>query len=76
MPNLINVLASQGEGMKSVKEREKRGGGKGNSKGDDQVDEKRGMEWGTCIIFSCEKDCSDDMMECWREEFVLVQWDV
>ncbi|KAG2113212.1 programmed cell death protein 2 [Suillus discolor] len=41
--------------------------------------DKRGMEWGTCMIFSCEKDCCvDDYSgdkECWREELVLVQWD-
>lgn len=39
-----------------------------------------GMEWGTCMVFSCEKDCcldvgGKDATECWREEHVLVQWD-
>ena len=41
----------------------------------------RGMEWGTCMIFSCAKDCCINeaaefkMDEHWKEEFVLVQWD-
>ncbi|KAH7890676.1 programmed cell death protein 2 [Phlebopus sp. FC_14] len=40
----------------------------------------RGMEWGTCMIFSCENDCcldekGEEANECWREEHVLVQWD-
>jgi pre-rRNA-processing protein TSR4 len=73
MPNLINVLTSHGS--KGVKEKEKQGDGKENSKGGDKMDEMGGMEWGTCIIFSCEKDCCDDEKECWREEIVLVQWD-
>jgi pre-rRNA-processing protein TSR4 len=43
-------------------------------------DEKRGMEWGTCLIFSCEKDCcledGKEVKEVWREEVVYIQWDV
>ncbi len=42
-------------------------------------DEKCGMEWGTCLIFSCEKDCcredGQEVKEVWREEVVYVQWD-
>ena len=34
-----------------------------------------GMGWGTCMIFTCERDCSDEGKEAWREEVVLVQWD-
>jgi pre-rRNA-processing protein TSR4 len=80
MPNLINVLRA------SIKD------GEAQSLTDEQrmkvvqevlqkkaTSDKRGMEWGTCMIFSCEKDCClDDHggdKECWREEFVLVQWD-
>lgn len=43
--------------------------------------EKTGLEYGTCMVFSCLKDCSVDphtrteVKECWREEFVLVQWE-
>jgi pre-rRNA-processing protein TSR4 len=38
----------------------------------------RGMDWGTCMVFSCEKDCCRDLdgrdaKECWREEVVLIQ---
>lgn len=42
-----------------------------------------GMSWGTVMIFSCEKDCcyvnadmGEESKECWREECVLVQWDM
>lgn len=69
MPNLINIIKE-----KDVEDR-------------DLTDEQRikvvraqdgrGMEWGTCMIFSCEKDCclGDEPQECWREEYVVVQWD-
>jgi pre-rRNA-processing protein TSR4 len=41
------------------------------------------MEWGTCLVFTCENDCCMDveagkkreLKECWREEVVLVQWE-
>ena len=40
---------------------------------------KRGMEWGTAMIFSCEKDCSvqdgKGAKQTWAEELVLVQWE-
>ncbi|KAI9464561.1 programmed cell death protein 2 [Lactarius psammicola] len=40
----------------------------------------RGMEWGTILVFSCEKDCclgpgNKDKQDVWSEELVLVQWD-
>ena len=81
MPNLINVLKWPGskpakptlndeERRKEVEKALKGGGGV----------ERSGMEWGTCMIFACEKDCceADDGGEakgCWREEVVLIQWD-
>ncbi|KAL4072935.1 programmed cell death protein 2 [Scleroderma yunnanense] len=83
MPNLINILRDTAkekdidvrnltdeQRIKAVQEALKR------SK---ELD-SRCMEWGTCMVFSCEKDCclSDDgkgVNECWREECVLVQWD-
>lgn len=39
-----------------------------------------GMEWGTCLVYTCEKDCctteeGEELKECWREEVVLVQWE-
>ncbi|KAH7914626.1 programmed cell death protein 2 [Hygrophoropsis aurantiaca] len=85
MPNLINVLKSSNKDdsaqkpltdeqrIKAVQEALKKGG--------DNASDKRDMEWGTCMIFSCEKDCclaeegAKDAKECWREEVVLVQWD-
>ncbi|EDR05642.1 uncharacterized protein LACBIDRAFT_302768 [Laccaria bicolor S238N-H82] len=80
-PNLINVLRSpEEEKPKKVSDEERRKAVERALKGEGK-DEKRGMEWGTCFIFSCEKDCccNDDGWEdkeCWREEKVLVQWDV
>ncbi|KAF7370822.1 putative 20S rRNA accumulation protein 4 [Mycena sanguinolenta] len=80
MPNLINVLRASGSAEESRKltdeerrklvEQELKGGSSG---------EGRGMEWGTCLIFSCSKDCSladdgKDARESWREETVLIQW--
>ncbi|KAF8196690.1 programmed cell death protein 2 [Mycena galopus ATCC 62051] len=83
MPNLINVLHASGsteDGRKKLTDEERRklvekelkGGSSGGG---------RGMEWGTCLIFSCSKDCSltDDGKEArdsWREETVLIQWGV
>jgi pre-rRNA-processing protein TSR4 len=68
MPNLINVI------MKSIKP--------GNAGGSQAERNKRmtaeqGMEWGTCMIFTCERDCteSDEKKDVWREEVVVVQWD-
>ncbi|KAG9312897.1 programmed cell death protein 2 [Chiua virens] len=83
MPNLINVLRDSvdSEGLdirrltdeqriKAVQDALKRNKEPGS----------RGMEWGTCMVFSCENDCclddgGQDDKECWREEYVLVQWD-
>jgi pre-rRNA-processing protein TSR4 len=76
MPNLINVLASftpskvpaNDEERRKLVQAELKAGGQG------------AMEWGTCMIFSCEKDCCEGndtagQQECWREENVLIQWD-
>ncbi|KAJ7088581.1 programmed cell death protein 2 [Mycena epipterygia] len=82
MPNLINVLRAGEAENKSNKltdeerrklvEQELKRNNSGAS---------RGMEWGTCLIFSCSKDCSlnDDgkeARESWREEMVFVQWGI
>ncbi|KAJ7257896.1 programmed cell death protein 2 [Mycena haematopus] len=83
MPNLINVLRASGptedsrkqltdEERRKLVEKELKGGSSGGG---------RGMEWGTCLIFSCSKDCSltDDgkeVRDSWREEIVLIQWGV
>ena len=68
MPNLINMLRGSWEeekvtGRDAIKHAFVR----------DNKDAKRGLEWGTCFVYSCEKDCRSD---CWREEAVYVQWDV
>ncbi|KAG2011609.1 hypothetical protein CC2G_011703 [Coprinopsis cinerea AmutBmut pab1-1] len=80
MPNLINVLRpkeseprkqTDEERRKAVEEALKRG----------NKDQRGSMEWGTCMVFSCEKDCcfDDETKEeskfTWREEVVLIQWD-
>lgn len=86
MPNLINVLKKGQEdaGKDNVKEKqltdeERRKEVKTALKGGADV-EKAGMEWGTCHIFSCRKDCyvedGAELKNCWREEIVLVQWDI
>jgi pre-rRNA-processing protein TSR4 len=70
MPNLINVLSSRAATAEHppsmVQDRE--------NVVEESEKAKAGMEWGTCMIFSCEKDCCEGD-ECWREEFVLIQWD-
>ena len=80
MPNLINVLrpadASKG---KKVTDEERRKDLEKALKGEDK-EAKGGMDWGTCMIFSCEKDCclegGKETKEAWREEVVYIQWDV
>ncbi|KEP53143.1 programmed cell death protein 2, carboxy-terminal domain protein [Rhizoctonia solani 123E] len=73
MPNMLNVLKKPLPKAKhSAAETEEARkkliaaalGGKGGV----------GMEWGTCMVFACEQDCSDGR-ETWREEEVWVQWD-
>jgi len=74
MPNLINVLRPSwaDDNEKKLTDRERRAAVKRELAGDNK-EAKRGLEWGTCLVYSCEKDCSDD--GCWREEVVYVQWD-
>ncbi|KAJ6581245.1 programmed cell death protein 2 [Mycena capillaripes] len=82
MPNLINVLRN-GDGedkRKKLTDEERRKLVEQELKGDSSVG-SRGMEWGTCLVFSCSRDCSLDddgkeARESWREEKVLVQWGV
>lgn len=78
MPNLINVLQVPEAGSRAKKkpsDEERR-------KEVEQIlkESSGGMEWGTSMIFSCEKDCcvsdGESVQSCWREEVVLVQWDV
>ncbi|KAI0763746.1 programmed cell death protein 2 [Trametes elegans] len=77
MPNLINVLrAPDGAGGKPLSDEERRAEVLRSLKGEGGG-ARRGMEWGTCMVFSCERDCSVETEEgsSWREECVLVQWD-
>lgn len=81
MPNLINVLRDslgKGEAQKPQTDEERRKEVERVLKGEQSV-ERTGMGWGTCMIFSCENDCSEEkgssLKCCWREELVLVQWD-
>ncbi|KAJ3555516.1 hypothetical protein NM688_g2531 [Phlebia brevispora] len=72
MPNLINVLKPPGSVKKStLTDAERRKEVEQVLKGGGDVD-RMGMEWGTCMVFSCEKDCYDEAARsCWREEAVL-----
>jgi pre-rRNA-processing protein TSR4 len=83
MPNLINVLSKNDhqneKGKIKQSDEERRREVEKAMKGSVDI-ESVGIEWGTCIVFSCEKDCcienGADAKSCWREEVVLVQWDV
>lgn len=82
MPNLINIIgpgttgsAAGDSGATTDEERKEamRKLLKGEADG-------RGMEWGTVLVFSCEKDCclgpgNKEKQDAWNEELVLVQWD-
>lgn len=72
MPNLINVLRAQQS--KTSTEAKNKAKPLTDEEKRKQLLSSIGMEWGTCFIFSCEKDCCEDE-EGWREELVLVQWD-
>lgn len=81
MPNLINLLSSSDAGLeKNMTDEERRKAVERALKKGDK-DARGSMEWGTCLVFSCEKDCClgenrKEAKEAWREEYVLVQWDV
>lgn len=85
MPNLINILRpsweeqDEGKRMKITDEQRRKLVEKAFRKGAVGKDEKRGMEWGTCMVFSCSKDCcveeGRNVEEVWREEVVYIQWD-
>jgi len=79
MPNLINILRPTWEDKnksKKITDEERRKAVERALKGLDK-DEKMGMDWGTCMVFSCEKDCyGKGLKEAWKEEVVYIQWDV
>lgn len=82
MPNLINVLrpsaSSATKSQKKQTDAERRKEIEQILKGN-RAKEGRSMDWGTCMVFSCERDCSSggDVIEneSWNEEYVLIQWD-
>lgn len=71
MPNLINILKDkdQDASLKKMTDDERRKAVELALKGGD------GMGWGTAMVFSCEKDCCTGK-DAWREEHVLIQWDI
>jgi len=82
MPNLANVLRVKEEGTtKFESDEERRKAIEQAIKGTGNKNAKTGLDWGTCMVFSCEKDCAKaedgqtDLKNVWREEVVLVQYD-
>ncbi|KAI0065623.1 hypothetical protein BV25DRAFT_1798451 [Artomyces pyxidatus] len=78
MPNLINVLKEErADTGKKMSDEERRKEVEKALKG--AVAGVRGMDWGTVLVFSCEKDCCRGPggveKDGWREELVLVHWD-
>ncbi|TFY72314.1 hypothetical protein EVG20_g694 [Dentipellis fragilis] len=76
MPNLINVFKERAQADEKMTDEERRKDVELLLKGT----KGRGMDWGTVMVFSCEKDCcpgTDGKPGAygWMEEAVLVQWD-
>ena len=77
MPNIINVLKHRGSSPQkpTLTDEERRKEVEKALKGEGGV-EHSGMEWGTCMVFACEKDCcGDNEKSVWREEVALTQWE-
>ncbi|KAF8271612.1 programmed cell death protein 2 [Lactarius quietus] len=78
MPNLINII---GAGSRADGDHGARAGDHGARTDEERKEAMRnGMEWGTILVFSCEKDCclgpgNKEKQDAWSEEVVLVQWD-
>lgn len=91
MPHLISALQGSSTSQSAIPVRET-----GPEQGDLEARKKevesllktgggkRGMEWGTCMVFSCAQDCcleegagkeAKEAKEAWVEELVLVQWE-
>ncbi|KAF7308663.1 PDCD2-C domain-containing protein [Mycena chlorophos] len=76
MPNLINILRADNKNERRMSDEERRKYVEQELKG---TGSSRGMNWGTCLVFSCSKDCSVDAegketRAAWREEVVFVEW--
>jgi len=79
MPNLINLLGRDSTTRKDVTttDEQRMVAIQRLLKGDP---DRRGMEWGTVLVFSCEKDCcpgpgNKEKQGAWAEETVLVHWE-
>ncbi|KAI0305953.1 programmed cell death protein 2 [Multifurca ochricompacta] len=79
MPNLINMVgrSSNTEGDEIATDEQRKEVVRKLLKGEP---DGRGMEWGTILVFSCEKDCclgpgNEEKQDAWSEELVLVHWD-
>jgi pre-rRNA-processing protein TSR4 len=68
MPNLINVVRTKETKTQKMTDEERR------KEVEETLCGKGGMEWGTCLVFSCSEDCCMGT-EAWMEEIVYVQWD-
>ncbi|KAG8892800.1 hypothetical protein FRB99_002427, partial [Tulasnella sp. 403] len=87
MPHLISTLRSAASKQTAQSERERkleleRVLRKGVPDQAKAGSEKTGMEWGTCMVFACVNDCrfaeagsKEEVTDCWREEYVVVQWE-
>lgn len=74
MPNLINILGSvpadrSTHPLKVISDAERR------KVLEEELKERKGMEWGTVMIFSCAADCCPGGKEYFTEEEVLIQWE-
>ncbi|KLO13284.1 hypothetical protein SCHPADRAFT_904351 [Schizopora paradoxa] len=81
MPNLINILRASSDAPATDKKKQQ-----SDAERKEELEKllkggaAMGMEWGTCMVFSCEKDCclsgdGKEAKESWSEELVLVQWE-
>ncbi|TDL23717.1 hypothetical protein BD410DRAFT_897332 [Rickenella mellea] len=101
MPNLINVLGRSSSSAVDAQGSEKAEkdakddqskvegevGGENGPQPKTGKEESRGMEWGTCFVYSCERNCclpeqgaktvgkEEWAKSGWSEELVLVQWE-
>jgi pre-rRNA-processing protein TSR4 len=81
MPNLINLLREkEPEKVKALTDEVRTKAVEAALK-KEKTNKEKGMDWGTCLVFSCGKDCRvevgsrEELKDVWREEIVLIQAD-